>query len=141
MPPVIAVVVAGLWVGSAARSALEPSRVLALQGFWETCGFAINVLLFLLVGMQIEGRRLISEAGPIALALLALHLGRAVSVYGSFGLLRIFFQERIPMKWQHVMMLGTSTALCRWPPCSRCRSPCVPRSVGTIVFGVTFMTL
>ncbi|MBL8741927.1 MAG: cation:proton antiporter, partial [Myxococcales bacterium] len=30
--PVIAVVVAGLWVGRAARIALEPSRVIALQG-------------------------------------------------------------------------------------------------------------
>ncbi len=140
--PVIAVVVAGLWVGQAARSALEPSRVLALQGFWETCGFAINVLLFLLVGMQIEGRRLISEAGPIALALLALHLGRAVSVYGSFGLLRVFFQERIPVKWQHVMMIGnikgslSMAAVLALPLALPYRDRLV-----TIVFGVTFMTL
>jgi len=140
--PVIAVVVAGLWVGQAARTALGPSRVMALQGFWETCGFAINVLLFLLVGMQIQAERLVSEAGPIALALVALHLGRAVAVYGSFALLRVIFREKIPTTWQHVMMLGnikgslSMAAVLALPLDLPYRERLV-----TIVFGVTFMTL
>ncbi len=71
--PVIAVVVAGLVVGRTARQHLEPSRVLALQGFWETAGFGLNVVLFLLVGMQIDAKTLVGEAGAIALALVALH--------------------------------------------------------------------
>ncbi|HET9956896.1 MAG TPA: sodium:proton antiporter [Polyangiaceae bacterium] len=104
--PVIAVVVAGLFVGNAARSALEPSRVLALQGFWEVTGFVINVLLFLRVGMQLDPKILITEAPSIALALVALHLGRAVAVYGCFLGLQWFANENVPRNWQHIMVVG-----------------------------------
>jgi len=104
--PVIAVVVAALVVGRAARHALEPSRVLALQGFWEAIGFSINVLLFELVGMQIDARMFLTEAGSILAAVLALHIGRAVAVYGCFAILRALGREQIPIRWQHVMVFG-----------------------------------
>jgi CPA1 family monovalent cation:H+ antiporter len=137
--PVIAVVVTGLMVGHAARTALEPSRVLALQGFWETAGFVLNVWIFLLVGMQLRADLLIDEAGPIALALLALHAGRAVAVYGTFAVLR---GPDIPMRWQHVMVFGnikgalSMAAVLALPA----NLPHRDRLVA-IVFGVTFVTL
>ncbi len=140
--PVIAVVVAGLIVGNAARTSLEPSRVLALQGFWETAGFALNVLLFLLVGMQLEASSIIREAGAIALALLALHAGRAVAVYGTFGLMRMAVKEVVPTRWQHVMVVGnikgslSMAAVLALPEALPNRDRLV-----TIVFGVTFVTL
>lgn len=140
--PVIAVVVAGLVVGRAARRILEPSRILALQGFWETTGFAVNVILFLLVGMQIDARSLAAEALPIALAVVALHAGRAVAVYGCFSLLRIFSSEIVPMRWQHVMVFGnikgalSMAAVLALPADLPYRKRLV-----TIVFGVTFVTL
>src|SRR5690606_33191239 len=87
--PVIAVVVTGLSIGRAARRYLEPSRVLALQGFWETIGFSLNVLLFLLVGMEIDATMLWHNAWPIFLTLIALHAGRAIAVYGCFLILRL----------------------------------------------------
>ncbi len=93
--PVIAVVIVGLMVGREAQRALEPSRVLALQGFWEVVGFAVNVLLFLLVGMQIDARMLVSEAWPILLALVALHAGRAGR--GVWLLLRA---ARVPARYR-----------------------------------------
>ena len=80
--PVIAVVVAGVLIGHEMRARLEPSRVLALQGFWEIAAFVINVWLFLLVGIQLSAEMLLREAWPIALAVIALHVGRAVAVYG-----------------------------------------------------------
>lgn len=104
--PVIAVVVVGLSVGRAARRALEPSHVLALQGFWEAVGFAINVLLFVLVGMQIDARMFVTEAGSILAALAALHVGRAVAVYGCFGILRAVGRDEVAPRWQHVMVFG-----------------------------------
>src|SRR5690606_13222310 len=58
--PVIAVVVVGLVLGRAARLSLPSSRVLALHGFWETIGFGLNVLVFLLVGMQIDAAALLA---------------------------------------------------------------------------------
>ncbi len=140
--PVIAVVVAGLMVGQAARRALEPSRVLSLQGFWETAGFLLNVLIFLLVGMQIHTDTLIAEASSIVLALLALHVGRAVAVYGCFGVLRALRREEISMRWQHVMVIGnikgalSMAAVLALPQGLPHRERFV-----TIVFGVTFITL
>ncbi len=139
---VIAVVVAGLYVGNAARKALEASHVLALEGFWETSGFLINVMLFLLVGMQINAQLLVDEAGAIGLALVALHGGRAIAVYGSFAALRVFLRETVPIRWQHVMVVGnikgalSMAAVLALPVDLPYRSRLV-----TIVFGVTFVTL
>jgi CPA1 family monovalent cation:H+ antiporter len=140
--PVMAVVVAGLLVGRSARRHLEPARVLALQGFWEAAGFVLNVILFLLVGMQIDGRSLLGEAAAIGLALLALHAGRAVAVYGCFAALRAAGRDRVPLRWQHVMVVGnikgalSMAAVLALPA----ELPHRDRLV-TIVFGVTFVTL
>lgn len=140
--PVIAVVVAGLVVGRAARRALEPSRVLALQGFWEAVGFSINVLLFVLVGMQIDARMFFTEAGSIIAAVLALHIGRAVAVYGCFAVLRALRRDDVPLRWQHVMVFGnikgalSMAAVLALPAALPYRARLV-----TIVFGVTFITL
>ena len=62
--PVIAVVLAGVLIGHEMRARLEPSRVLALQGFWEIAAFVINVWLFLLVGMQLRSD--LAAAGGVA---------------------------------------------------------------------------
>jgi CPA1 family monovalent cation:H+ antiporter len=140
--PVIAVVVAGLGIGRAARQFLEASRILALQGFWETSGFCLNVVIFLLVGMQIRAPMLIKEAGSILFAVVALHVGRAVAVYGSFGLLKLLVKEHVPMRWQHVMVIGnikgalSMAAVLALPHDLPHRDRLV-----TIVFGATFVTL
>jgi monovalent cation:H+ antiporter, CPA1 family len=140
--PVIAVVVAGLFVGTAARRALEPSRVLALFGFWETMGFAINVLLFLGIGMQLDPGMLLSEAPSILLALIALHAGRAIAVYGCCFALRVIARERISTRWQHVMVLGnikgalSMAAVLALPTTLPYRDRLV-----AIVFGTTLVTL
>ncbi|WP_437777835.1 cation:proton antiporter [Sorangium sp. So ce1097] len=140
--PVIAVVVAGVVVGKAARRHLEPSRVLALEGFWETIGFALNVLLFLLVGMQIQAEMLVREAASIGLALIALHAGRAVAVYGCFGVLRAMTQEVVPFRWQHVMLVGNiKGALSMAAVLSLPKDMPFRERLITIVFGVTFVTL
>ena len=140
--PVIAVVIVGLVLGRAARRSLPPSRVLALQSFWETIVFALNVLIFLLVGMQLDAAALFAEAPAILIAVVAMHAGRALAVYGSFGALRLFSKEPVPFKWQHVMMIGNikgalSMAAVLALPSS---VPFKDRLV-TIVFGVTFLTL
>ncbi|WP_438039595.1 cation:proton antiporter [Sorangium sp. So ce128] len=140
--PVIAVVVLGVIVGKAARRILEPSRVLALQGFWETSGFCLNVLLFELVGMQIQAEMLVREAASIGLALIALHAGRAVAVYGCFGVLRALTGEVVPFRWQHVMLVGNIKGALSMAAVLSLPSglPYRDRLI-TIVFGVTFVTL
>ncbi len=140
--PVIAVVVAGLAIGRAARRALDPSRVLALQGFWETTGFGVNVILFLLVGMQLDARMLRDEAFAIAIAVVALHVGRAIAVYGCFFILKLVTREAIPPRWQHVVVFGnikgalSMAAVLALPQGLPFRGRLI-----AIVFGVTFVTL
>jgi CPA1 family monovalent cation:H+ antiporter len=138
---VIAVVVAGVMVGHEMRERLEPSRVLALQGFWEVAAFVINVWLFLLVGIQLSGEMLVREALPILLAVVALHAGRAVAVYGCFGALHLSGQG-VPWRWQHVMVFGnvkgalSMAAVLALPE----HIPYRDRLIA-IVFGVTLVTL
>lgn len=140
--PVIAVVVAGLVVGRAARRALDPSRVLALQGFWEVTGFAVNVVLFMLVGMQIDARMFLSEAQSIAFAVVALHAGRAVAVYGCFAVLRMTRRDVVPLKWQHVIVFGNIKGALSMAAVLALPAGMVHRGrLVTIVFGVTFITL
>jgi CPA1 family monovalent cation:H+ antiporter len=128
-------------VGHEMRERLEPSRVLALQGFWEVAAFVINVWLFLLVGIQLSGEMLVREALPILLAVVALHAGRAVAVYGCFGALHLSGQG-VPWRWQHVMVFGnvkgalSMAAVLALPE----HIPYRDRLIA-IVFGVTLVTL
>ncbi|MDW8251137.1 MAG: sodium:proton antiporter, partial [Myxococcales bacterium] len=140
--PVIAVVVAGMLVGGTARRDLDPSHTLALYSFWETAGFVVNVFLFLLVGMQLQAQMLLQEATSILLALVALHVGRAVAVYGCFGVMRLVGAEPILGKFQHVMVFGnikgalSMAAVLALPATLPGRERLV-----AIVFGVTLITL
>jgi monovalent cation:H+ antiporter, CPA1 family len=140
--PVIAVVVAGVLLGREMRTRFEPSRILALQGFWDVASFVVNVWLFLLVGLQLRAELLIREAGAIALAVVALHVGRAIAVYGSFGALASFKREKVPWRWRHVMVIGnvkgalSMAAVLALPQGIPDRERLV-----AIVFGVTLVTL
>lgn len=140
--PVIAVVIAGVAVGRSARAVLEPATVLALKGFWATVGFLLNVLVFELVGMQLRTSDLIAEAGPILLTLVALHVGRAIAVYGSFAAFGRWLGARTPLRWQHVMVVGNiKGALCMAAVLALPQTTPFRDRLITIVFGVTFLTL
>ncbi|MCC7125157.1 MAG: sodium:proton antiporter [Acidobacteria bacterium] len=138
---VIAVVLAGVLIGHEMRARLEPSRVLALQGFWEIAAFVCNVWLFLLVGMQLRSDMLITEAWPIFLAVIALHAGRAIAVYICFGALHLA-GEGVPWRWQHVMVFGNVKGAL-----SMAAVLALPQGIAyrerliAIVFGVTLVTL
>lgn len=56
--------------------------------------------------MQIDARMFVTEAGSILAALAALHVGRAVAVYGCFGILRAVGRDEVAPRWQHVMVFG-----------------------------------
>jgi CPA1 family monovalent cation:H+ antiporter len=139
--PVIAVVLTGVLIGHEMRARLEPSRVLALQGFWEIAAFVSNVWLFLLIGMQLRSDLLLQEAWPIALAVIALHAGRAVAVYGCFGALNLA-GDGVPWRWQHVMVFGNvKGALSMAAVLALPQGTPYRERVIAIVFGVTLVTL
>jgi CPA1 family monovalent cation:H+ antiporter len=115
---------------------------LALHGFWETAGFVLNVWIFLLVGMQLRTELLVQEAGNILLALVALHVGRAVSVYGCFALMRLARRETVPVRWQHVMVFGNIKGALSMAAVLALPASLVYRErLIAVVFGATFVTL
>jgi CPA1 family monovalent cation:H+ antiporter len=104
--PVIAVVVAGIVVGNyGTRGRHSATSTTMIVTFWEFVVFLINSAIFLLIGLEVEGDLLMANIGPVALAIGAVMVARAIVVYG----LRLVINRRataIPLKWSHVMFWG-----------------------------------
>ncbi len=78
----LAVVGAGLIFGSYGRQIGMSERTReAADGVWEFIGYIANSLLFLLLGVQIGGTRLLAALGGIGWALAGVIVGRLVMVY------------------------------------------------------------
>jgi len=99
---VLAVVAAGLVNGNIGPQGMSPTTRIVLYNFWEYVAFLANSLIFLLIGMQVNIPFLISAWQPIAWAILAVLLARAIVVYGMSWLVNRF-SEPIPIRWQHVI--------------------------------------
>lgn len=140
--PVIAVVILGLAVGATARGPAGASRLVALRSFWEVVGFAINVVLFFLVGMQLEAATLLREAPAIGVAVVALHVGRAAAVYGTFALARALRRPPTPASWQHALVAGNVKGALPMAAALALPAALPDRErIVAVVFGVTFVTL
>lgn len=103
---VLATVVSGIMCGRRGRDLgmSAPSRA-AVQSFWEYVAFALNSIVFLLVGFQFNALRL----GPIWIVLLvafvAMSLARALAVFGVMAA-RPILGERYPFRWSAVLVWG-----------------------------------
>ncbi len=83
---VIATAVAGIVLGSYGRSrGLSKRTEEALDTVWEFVAFLATAFIFLVVGFAIAAHSLVDVAGPIAWAIVAALVGRAVIVYGLLG--------------------------------------------------------
>jgi CPA1 family monovalent cation:H+ antiporter len=103
---VIATVVAGLLCGNyAARTGMSPSTRVAVESFWEYVAFALNSVVFLLIGFEVRLGALVA-AWPLILAgFLAASLGRGLLV-GGMGILLRRTRQRIPRAWGLVLTWG-----------------------------------
>ncbi len=103
---VIATCSAGLMLGNfgAAKGMSDSTRV-AMQSFWEYLAFVINSLVFLLIGLEVRVGELFHFWHPILLAIVAVLLGRIVSVYPLLSVSNLF-AEKIPIRWQHLAVWG-----------------------------------
>jgi CPA1 family monovalent cation:H+ antiporter len=100
---VIGTVAAGMLSGNyAARTGMSASTRIAVETFWEYVAFALNSIVFLLIGFEIRIDRLLNSWRPIVFAYLAVLAARAVVVFGVSGLLRRT-RERIPWSWSTVL--------------------------------------
>ncbi len=103
---VIATVLSGVTVGNlGTHEGMSARTRIALWSFWEYASFVINSLVFLLIGMEVRIHELFSVWSAVLLAVLAVLLGRAVSVYALTPLSNRF-TERISLRWQHVLVWG-----------------------------------
>lgn len=103
---VIATVAAGMICGNyAARIGMSPSTRIAVESFWEYVAFALNSLVFLLIGFEVHVHALLASWLLILVAYLAVTLGRGTFiVLVSFLLHRT--RERIPRAWSIVLTWG-----------------------------------
>jgi CPA1 family monovalent cation:H+ antiporter len=79
----------------------------ALDTAWEFVAFLLTALVFLLVGLAITFPQLVEALAPIAWAVVAILVGRALVVYVLLGGTSLVISDRfhraIPRAWLHVM--------------------------------------
>jgi CPA1 family monovalent cation:H+ antiporter len=103
---VIATVTAGMVCGNvAAPRGMSPTTRVAVESFWSYVAFALNSLVFLLIGLEVRLSALLDDWRPISLAFVAVTLGRAAVVFLASGLLR-GTREAIPWRWSVVLTWG-----------------------------------
>lgn len=103
---VIATVVAGMICGNyAARTGMSPSTRVAVETFWEYVAFALNSIVFLLIGFEVRLASIVESWLPILAAFLAVLLGRGLVVgLATSALSRS--NERVPRGWPVVLTWG-----------------------------------
>lgn len=106
---ILTTVVAAVALGVFGRGhVITPRAREAIDTFWEVVAFVLTAVVFLLVGVAIPLEALARAAGPIAIGIVAITIGRAFVVYGLIGLgARVLRGPRgmpeLPLPWLHVL--------------------------------------
>jgi CPA1 family monovalent cation:H+ antiporter len=103
---VIATVAAGMLCGNyGAHVGMSPSTRIAVETFWEYVAFALNSIVFLLIGLEVHFQALLASWQAILVAYLVVTGGRALIIFGGSSLLRRT-RERIPWAWSVILIWG-----------------------------------
>lgn len=103
---VIATVSTGMLCGNyGARVGMSPSTRMAVETFWEYVAFALNSIVFLLIGFEVQFQALLASWQAILVAYLVVTGGRSLIIFGASSLLRRT-RERIPWAWSVVLTWG-----------------------------------
>ena len=103
---VIATVVAGLFCGNyGARTGMAPTTRIAVETFWEYIAFALNSIVFLLIGFEVRVSALLESWQAILFAYLAVIIARAF-VVAIVGVAFRKSHERLPRGWATVLTWG-----------------------------------
>ena len=103
---VIATVAAGMFCGSVGwHSAMSPSTQLAVDSFWDYVAFALNSVVFLLIGFEVHPSTLLGSANLIGVAYLGALVARFGVVAMTVAILRPT-SERMPAKWMAILTWG-----------------------------------
>jgi CPA1 family monovalent cation:H+ antiporter len=99
---VIAAVTAGLLSGThASRRAISPPARAALQSFWEYIAFALNSLVFLLIGFQARVSQLVAAWRVILIAYVVVTIVRIIVTYAITATMPK--RESLPRGWTAVL--------------------------------------
>jgi len=106
---ILAVVAAGLMVGTYGLVNTSPTTRITLEYFWEVLAFLVNSLVFLVIGLKINLREIdfAENALNVVVAIAVILVVRFVIVYG-FGAIHSRLQpsRRVPRAFSHVMYWG-----------------------------------
>lgn len=103
---VIATVAAGMLCGNyAATTGMSPSTRVSVETFWQYLAFALNSIVFLLIGFEVELVDLHASWLPIVAAYVAVTLGRA-AVVGGVSAAMAPGRRSIPPSWGVVLGWG-----------------------------------
>ncbi|MGI8510828.1 MAG: cation:proton antiporter [Gemmatimonadaceae bacterium] len=103
---VIATVVAGMYTGfNLKRGGMEPATHVAAAAFWEYLAFALNSVVFLLIGFEIKISSLRAAWVQIVIAYVAVMLVRAIVMAGTHAAVGRT-AERLPRGWATVLTWG-----------------------------------
>ncbi|MGI9613615.1 MAG: Na+/H+ antiporter [Acidimicrobiales bacterium] len=104
---ILAVVAAGLMVGTIGLRNTSPTTRLTLEHFWELLTFLVNSMVFLVIGLTITISDLANNLWAVGVAVVGVLVVRAALVYGLTDATgRIQPRRRIPMIYRHVMFWG-----------------------------------
>ncbi|MGA7990704.1 MAG: cation:proton antiporter [Thermoanaerobaculia bacterium] len=139
---VLATVAAGMLCGNyGARTGMSPTTRVATETFWEYVAFALNSVVFLLIGFEIHVRDLLGSWKAILVAWVAVLVARALVVTAvSFGLRST--REKVPWRWSLVIeWAGLRGALSMVLVLGLSRSFPGRDLLVTMTFGVVLLTL
>jgi CPA1 family monovalent cation:H+ antiporter len=103
---VIATVAAGMVCGNYGRRyGMSPTTRLSVQSFWEYVAFALNSIIFLLIGFEVSLSALAGYWWEILAAAAAVFAARFGVVFAVSALLR-GTSERVPPGWSSVIAWG-----------------------------------
>lgn len=103
---VIATVAAGIICGNiGARTGMSASTRVAAETFWEYVTFALNSVVFLLIGLEIHVSTLLSSWLAIIAAYAVITIARLLVILTVWGTLRVT-RERFPANWAMVLAWG-----------------------------------
>ncbi len=103
---VIATVAAGMYCGNyGARVGMSPSTRMAVETFWEYVVFALNSIVFFLIGLEVNFQALLASWQAVLVAYFVVTGCRALIVFSVSSLLRRT-RERIPWAWSVILTWG-----------------------------------
>jgi len=106
---VIATVVAGMVCGRYGHAAMSERTHRAAEFFWEYVAFALNSVIFLLIGSEVSIAALLDSWREIGVAYVAVLLARAAIVFGGralWHLVRPHHATPFPLSWSVVLVWG-----------------------------------